>query len=343
MPARTDLDPEVEAVVERFEAQGIPEWHAMSVESARRVEDEAFAPGNSPTIDLVRDLAISGPDPSGGGEGGDGRGGSGGGGGRSGEGGGGGRGQIPIRIYRPDVDRPAPVLLFFHGGGWVLGTLDSVDEICRHLADRGGITVVSVDYSLAPEHPFPAALDDCWRVLRWVSEHPRVLGGDPSRVSVGGTSAGANLATATALRSAAFDGPDITHQLLAYPITDHAKNTDSYRENADGPLLTRADMEWFWAQYLRSPVDGYNPFASPLRAPESLLGGVPPTTVLTAGFDPLCDEGRAYAERLDEAGVAVDHHQYPELCHGFLSLTEAVERADRAMDDAAAAVRSPSA
>jgi len=127
--------------------------------------------------------------------------------------------------------------------------------------------------------------------------------------------------------------------LLAYPITNHAFDTDSYCENAEGPLLTRADMEWSWAQYLRSPVDGYNPFASPLRAPESLLCGVAPATVLTAGFDPLRDEGRAYAERLDEADVSVTHHHYPRLCHGFLSFVEEVGHADRAMDDAAGALR----
>lgn len=314
MPTRTDLDPEVEAVVERFEAQGIPEWHTTSIESARRVEDEAFAPGNSPSVDLVRDLAVSGPG-----------------------------GEIPIRIYRPAVESPTSVLCFFHGGGWVLGTLDSVDEICRHLADRAGTIVVSVDYSLAPEHPFPAAIDDCWRALEWVSENAAAFGGDQSKVGIGGTSAGANLAAATAIRSRAFDGPTVAYQLLAYPITNHVFDTDSYRENAGGPLLTRADMEWFWDQYLRSPVDGYNPFASPLRAPTSLLRGAPSATVLTAGFDPLCDEGRAYAERLDSVGVPVTHHYYPALPHGFLSLTEGVERADRAMDDAAAAIRSWSA
>lgn len=328
MPTRTGLDPEVETVVERFEAQGIPEWHTMSVESARRVEDETFAPENPPAIDLVRDLAISGSARR---DGGDGRGAS-----SGGE-------RIPLRIYRPDVAFPAPVTLFFHGGGWVLGTLDSVDEICRHLADRGETIVVSVDYRLAPEHPFPAAIDDCWRALEWVSENSHAFGGDRSQVAIGGTSAGANLAAATALRSRAPDGPSLTGQLLAYPITNHAFDTDSYRENAGGPLLTRADMEWFWAQYLRSPVDGYNPFASPLRAPESLLRGVASAAVLTAGFDPLRDEGRAYAERLDSVGVPVTRHHYSDLCHGFLSLTEEVEEADRAMDDAAAAVRSWSA
>ena len=337
MPARSDLDPEIEAVVSAFEDRAIPEWHTLSIDAARRIEDEAFAPSDPPAIDLVRDPAIpgSGSDLAGG-RGGSDYGSNGDGDAAADSGGGGG---IPIRVYRPDTDGPAPVLLFFHGGGWVLGTLDSVDGVCRHLADRTEAIVVSVDYRRAPEHPFPAALDDCWRALGWVSENARVFGGDPTAVSVGGTSAGANLAAATAIRSRAFDGPDIARQLLAYPITNHAFDTDSYCENAEGPLLTRADMEWSWAQYLRSPVDGYNPFASPLRAPESLLYGVAPATVLTAGFDPLRDEGRAYAERLDEADVSVTHHHYPRLCHGFLSFVEEVGHADRAMDDAARALR----
>ena len=326
MSTRTDLDPEIERVVAAFREQAVPEWHAMSIESARRVEDEAFAPGAPPSIDLVRDLAIGGPERRSPGVAGTPE--------TAGS-------RVPIRIYRPDVDRPTSVLLFFHGGGWVLGTLDSVDETCRHLAEGAGTIVVSIAYRRAPENPFPAAIDDAWCALRWVGENAAAFGGDPARVSVGGTSAGANLAAATALRARAFDGPDLTRQLLAYPITDYAFDTDSYEENADGPLLTRADMQWFWAQYLRSPVDGYSPFAAPLRAPPALLDGVAPATVLTAGFDPLRDEGRAYAERLEKAGTEVDHHHYPDLPHGFLSFTDEAERADRAMRDAARSLRSP--
>ena len=233
-----------------------------------------------------------------------------------------------------------PVLQFFHGGGWMLGTVDSADGICRRLADRGEVIVIAVDYRLAPEHPFPAAVEDAWSALQWGGENAPALGGDPSEIGVGGTSAGGNLAAATAIRSQVFESPDVARQLLAYPITNHAFDTDSYRENAEGPLLTRADMEWFLEQYLRSPVDGHNPFASPLRAPPALLDGLAPATVLTAGFDPLREEGGAYAERLAEAGVAVDHRHYPDLSHGFLSFTEESDRADRAMSEAARSLRS---
>ena len=199
---------------------------------------------------------------------------------------------------------------------------------------------IAVDYRLAPEHPLPTALEDVRSALQWVGENAPALGGDRSRIGVGGTTAGGNLAAATAIRSRTFDGPDAARRLLAYPITNHAFDTGSYRENAEGPLLTRADMEWFWEQYLRSPVDGYNPFAAPLRAPPALLGGLAPATVLTAGFDPLREEGRAYVECPEEAGVAVDHRHYPDLPHGFLSLAEQSDRADHETSEAARSLRS---
>ncbi|WP_132056661.1 alpha/beta hydrolase [Halorussus amylolyticus] len=315
-PLRTELDSEVVAVIEQIEAQGVPEWSAMSVDSARRVEDDVFSGGDPPDVNFVRDLSIPGPG-----------------------------GSLPLRIYRHSdaegtddfAENPVPVLVYYHGGGWVLGTLDSIDGVCRRLARRGECAVVSVDYRLAPEHPFPAALDDAVTALRWVAENAQAFGGDPGRLAVGGTSAGGNLAAATALR-ARTEELDLDRQFLFYPITDHAFDTDSYAENADGPLLTRADMEWFWDQYLRSEVDGANPYASPLRMPD--LSGVAPATVLTAGFDPLRDEGIAYAERLVEAGVEVRHDHYPEMPHGFLSTSEAVTAADEALDELGAELRS---
>jgi len=301
-----ELDPDLAAVVDDIEAAGLPPWHAMSVGAARRLEDELFAAGDGPPVAGVRELSIPGPG-----------------------------GDLPVRIYRPDAGDPA-TLLFYHGGGWVLGTLDSIDPVCRRLARRAGCLVVSVDYRLAPEHPFPAAVDDAWAALRWAADHAGSLGGDPDRLGVAGTSAGGNLAAATALRARGAGGPDLAQQALLYPITDRAFDTDSYAENADGPLLTRADMEWFWERYLRSPVDGHNPFASPLRARE--LSGVAPATVVTAGADPLRDEGRAYADRLDGAGVSVARHHYPEMAHGFLSFVDDVPAADEAFDALARAV-----
>ncbi|WP_254538073.1 alpha/beta hydrolase [Halomarina litorea] len=323
---REPLDPQVASVIDRIDRQGVPEWHAMGVECARRVEDEVFSGGAGPPVELVRNLSVPGPD-----------------------------GDIPIRVYRPEGDEPHPVLVYYHGGGWVLGTLDSVESVCRELADRTGCVVVSVDYRLAPEHPFPAAVDDAYAALEWTAANAPSLGGDPTRIGVAGTSAGGNLAAAMALRVRTVNGEaswtgcrregsnrptstvDLAYQLLLYPITDHAFDRPSYEE-CEGHLLSSADMEWFWTQYLRSPVDGHNPFASPLRAPD--LSGVAPATVVTAGYDPLRDEGRAYADRLAAADVPVDHEHYPSMCHGFLSLTDEVDVADRAMDTIADRVRS---
>ena len=319
------LDPELAAVVDEIEAAGLPPWHAMSVESARRIEDELFSAGGGPEMATVRNLQIDGPG-----------------------------GDLPIRVYRPVAENP-PTLVFYHGGGWTLGTLDSADDICRELAARAGCLVVSVDYRLAPEHPFPAAVDDAYAALEWASEHAGAFGADPDRLGVAGTSAGGNLAAATALRVAVVtargdaDGdrsgrgsdassPSLDGQFLCYPMCDRRFDRDSYREHGDGPLMTAADVRWFWAQYLRSPVDEHNPFATVLRAPD--LSGVAPATVLTAGHDVLRDEGAAYAEKLADHGVTTDHDHYPSLAHGFLSLTDDVARADEAMDALAASIRS---
>ncbi|MGZ0748608.1 alpha/beta hydrolase [Haloparvum sp. AD34] len=309
----SELDPQLAAAIDEIEAAGVPEWHQLSVAAARRVEDEVFAGGDVPAVDLVRDLAFDGP-----------------------------HGEVPLRVYRPETTTPTRTLVYFHGGGWTLGTLDSIDGVCRELATRADAVVVSVDYRLAPEHPFPVAVDEAAAAVDWVRGNAPAFGGDPDRIGVAGTSAGGNLAAITCLRdrahdSAGTDGPSIDGQFLLYPITNHAFDTDSYAANGDGPLLTRADMEWFFEQYLRSPVDGHNPYVSPLRADSH--EDLPPATVVTAGFDPLRDDGVAYADALDADGVDVRHRHYPAMAHGFLSLGDDVGVADEALDTVAADVR----
>lgn len=304
----SDLDPELAAVVDEIESAGVPAWHRLSVERARRVEDRVFADDDPREVGFVRDLAFDGP-----------------------------RSEVPVRVYHDDPAEPAPVVVFYHGGGWTLGTLASAGDICREFAARSGAVVVSVDYRLAPEHPFPAAQDDAWAALKWASATAEAFGGDPDRLAVAGTSAGGNLAASVALRARDHDGPDLAHQALLYPMTDWNTDRASYDDHGDGPLLTEADVDWFWANYCRSPVDAANPYASVLRARDH--GGLPDATVVTAGHDPLRDEGRAYADALDADGTAVERHHYPGMAHGFLSLTDSVDVADDAMDALAARLR----
>ncbi|MFC7068976.1 alpha/beta hydrolase [Halobaculum lipolyticum] len=304
-----DLDPDLRRVVSDIESLGVPPWHALSVREARRIEDDLFGGDGDPTETLpvasTLDLGIEGPD-------GD---------------------DLPLRVYRPP-ETPAPTLVFFHGGGWCLGTLDSAADLARRLCRRVGAVVVSVDYRLAPDHRFPAPVDDAIRALEWTRDHGESLGGN-GVVGVAGSSAGANLAAAAALATPADTAPAV--QTLLYPITDRAFATDSYEANADGPLLTREDMRYFWRQYLRSDVDAANPYAAPLRAGD--LGRTAPAVVVTAERDPLRDDGAAYAARLSDAGVPVDHLDYDGMCHGFCSFAGDVPAADDAFDDLAAATR----
>lgn len=228
-------------------------------------------------------------------------------------------GGITARLYRP---HPAGgsvtgLLVYFHGGGWVIGDLESHDNVCHALCSRSGHTVLSVDYRLAPEHPFPAGLDDCIAVTRWSHENAASLGVDPDRLAVGGDSAGANFAAVIANLGLV----PLVHQLLVYPVTDARINTASYDENATGYFLTKAGMEWFVENYLAGD-DGApdDPQVSPLLADDAALSAGPPALVITAGFDPLRDEGMAYADRLGSLGVRTSHVHYPGQFHGFFSL-----------------------
>jgi acetyl esterase len=245
-------------------------------------------------------------------------------------------GDVSLRIYRPQ-DGPRPALVYFHGGGFVIGNLDTHDGTCRALANASGCTVVSVDYRLAPEHRFPAAPEDCYAALRFVAEAGAELGVDPTRLAVGGDSAGGNLAAVTALLARERRGPSLRFQLLVYPVTDHRFDTASYQENAEGYFLTQKMMRWFWDHYLERPEHGDDPIASPLRAKD--LAGLPPALVLTAGYDPLRDEGEAYAARLREAGVAAELERYPGQFHGFFSMYDVLDDGRAAIARAGDALR----
>lgn len=239
-------------------------------------------------------------------------------------------GALPVRIYRPRGDGPAPVLVWYHGGGWVIGDIATSDATARRLCAEAGAVVVSVGYRLAPEHPYPAGPDDAWAALGWVAAHAAEIGGDPARLAVGGDSAGGNLAALVALRARDEGGPALRHQLLVYPATDLAMDHPSIHENGEGYFLTEAAMLWFADHYLgadRQHGDPASPAVSPLRAE---VAGVAPAQVLTAEFDPLRDEGDAYAARLAEAGVPVDHVPHPGLIHGFFSMGSLSPDADEA-------------
>ncbi len=250
-------------------------------------------------------------------------------------------GEIPVRVYRPEgAPAAAPVLVWYHGGGWVIGDLDTTDGPARAFCHGAGAVVVSVDYRLAPEAPFPAAPEDAWAALSWVAAHADEVGGDPTRIAVGGDSAGGNLAALVAIRARDEGGPALVHQLLAYPSVDLAMGHPSIDENGEGYFLTKASMEWFRLHYLgadREHGDPTTAAVSPLRADD--LSGLAPAQVLTAEFDPLRDEGEAYAVALAEAGVAVDLVPHPGLVHGFLGFAAMSPDAAAATEGAVSRLR----
>lgn len=247
-------------------------------------------------------------------------------------------GEIPIRIYTPDGSAPFPVLVFFHGGGWVTGNIDTHDPMCRSLARRAGCLVVSVDYRLAPEHKHPAAVEDAYAATVWVADNAAQFGGDPDRLAVGGDSAGGQLAAAATFLARDNNRPKISYQLLIYPVTNTAtQETDSYLKFAAGLNLTREGMIWFRNHYIAAEADAQDPHASPLLAGD--LSHLPPATVITAEFDVLHDEGRAYAERLAAAGVPVSYRCYGGMLHGFVTNAGVMDRAYDCLDDLAATLR----
>jgi acetyl esterase len=243
-------------------------------------------------------------------------------------------GRVPVRVYAPDGEN-LPVTLYFHGGGWVVGNLETHDTLCRRLAAGARSIVIAVDYRLAPEHPYPAAVEDCWAALRWAAEHAGEIGGDPARLAVAGDSAGGQLAASIALR-ARDAGIPLRLQVLIYPVTDHDFDTTSYRANAEGFGLLRETMHWYWDHFCPDPGQRAEPDASPLRAAE--LAGVAPALVVVCELDPLRDEGVAYAERLEAAGVPVTLIEEAGMIHGYARLFAVIDRAHKTVADVSQAL-----
>jgi len=302
------LDPDAAFVYKAFQEAGRPAYETLSPDEAREYYRQARLITNPdpPELKSVEPLSIPSP-----------------------------HGTIPARIYTPKKIRQAgglaPGLVFFHGGGWVIGDLDTHDVVCRKLADEGELIVISVDYRRAPEHKFPAAVDDAITATKWVADHSGQLGVDASRLMVGGDSAGGNLAAVVALAARDGKGPAIAGQVLIYPATDFAMTHASHREPETSILLTHSVIRWFCDHYLTGAADVHDWRASPARA--STLTGLPPAYVLTAGADPLRDEGDEYARSLKQAGVPVTYRHFPGQFHGFFTMGKLLQQANVAVDE----------
>ncbi|HZO70904.1 MAG TPA: alpha/beta hydrolase [Ktedonobacteraceae bacterium] len=306
------LDPQVQDVLDAMIALGAPPLNTLPVADARAafIALGAARRGEPEPVSKIEDRTIPGPE-----------------------------GAIPIRIYTPEGHGPFPVLVFFHGGGWVIGNIDTHDATCRALTNAAGCITVSVDYRLAPEHKFPAAPEDCYAATTWVAKNAAAINSDAARIAVGGDSAGGNLAAVVALMARDRGGPKLIYQLLIYPVTDYYKpGTPSYQENAEGYFLTREGMVWFWDLYLSNEGEALHPYVSPLQA-ES-LSGLPPAMVITAEFDPLRDEGEMYANRLKDADVPVTYVPYQGMIHGFVGMAAVIDQGKVAIAKAGAALRS---
>jgi acetyl esterase len=248
-------------------------------------------------------------------------------------------GEIPLKVFTPGGNGPFPVLVYYHGGGWVIGGPDVYESSARALVNAANCVVVMPAYRKAPEHKFPAAHDDCYATYRWVLDNAARVKGDPKRVAVGGESAGGNLAAATALRAKAEGAPLPRHQLLVYPITNHAFDTPSYKLYAGARPLNAGMMQWFFGHYFNSESDGADVNVSPLRASRAQLVDLPPATIVTAEIDPLRDDGKQYAQKLREADVDVAYRNYPGVTHEFFGMGAVVDEASDAVEFAAGRLR----
>ena len=306
-----ELDPKAKALLTAIATAGEIDIDAIPLDVAREQIEKRFTRMRIPVkpVGSVLDSSFSGPG-----------------------------GEIAVRIYTPEGGGPFPVIIFFHGGGWVLFHLDTYDPICTHLCVASACIVVSVDYRLAPENKFPAATDDCLAAARWIATHCTEWNGDPLWIFLAGDSAGGNLATVTAIRIRNEGGPNLKGQVMIYPVTDYFKpEKPSYTVFAEGFGLTKNDMFWFWDKYLENDADALSPTASPLRVPN--LSRLPPALVIVSGYDPLRDEGIAYAKRLEEAGIPVTLSVYHDMIHGFISYLGILNQAEIAIEEISAWIK----
>ena len=303
------LDPQMERILAEDRKLGLPAYHRLSPSQARQQMLDSSPPVDPKlSVSRVKDMTIPGFDAA-----------------------------LPIRCYYPQGEPPYPVVVYFHGGGWVMGNLDTHHAICHALTHTSDCLVVAVDYRLAPEHKFPAATQDAYTATCWVSESADQIGADASRMAIMGESAGATLSTVACIMIRERGGPRLALQVLVYPVTDCNFQTRSHKKYADGYMLTREMMKWIWDQYLTDKGEATDPYVSPLRAEN--LRDLPKALVLTAEYDPLCDEGEAYARRLMEAGVKVRHSRYDGVVHGFFRMTNRVDRARQALQQVSSALK----
>ena len=303
------IDPQAKAFLDDIESLNLPPFHSLTADKARAMVAADGDPSGPPEpVAKIEDRTVVGPEC-----------------------------EIPIRVYVPEGAGPFPVFLYYHGGGWVLGEVSTHDGICCQIANAVGCLVVSVDYRLAPENKYPAAVEDAYAATQWVAQNAPAINGDPGRIAVGGDSAGGNLAAAVCLMARDRASFQPSMQVLIYPITDHNLDTPSYRDNAQGYFLTRDTMRWFWQCYLARQQDGDQQYASPLRAVD--LSRLPAALVITAEYDPLRDEGEAYANRLRQAGVPVTLTRYEGMIHAFIRRTGMFDKAKLAMREVCDSLR----
>ena len=306
------LDPQAQALLDRIEESGTPPYHELSAIEARKLYDQTseLAKGDPPQPSEVKNISIPGPES-----------------------------ELPARLYRPNDAADLPILVYFHGGGFTIGSLDSHDVVCRTLCVEAETIVISVDYRLAPEHKYPAAVEDAWAAAAWAVENAELLGGDPAQVGVGGDSAGGTLAAVVCLKAAEAGSPQLAFQLLIYPATDMSCSFPSHQTFGQGYRLTSDLINWFYGNYFPLDADFMHWQATPLTAPKEMIKGLPATFILSAGFDPLQDEDRGYVVKLMQEKVPVLFKHYPGMIHGFITMPGFLDEAKVALSKCAEMMR----